>query len=69
MEPTINVLSWNVKGLNCLNCDVVIFQESKMEVVSRSIAISLWGRHLVESCIGSFSVVSLSLWREILSEV
>jgi len=61
MGPTINVLSWNVRGLNCLDkrgkvkwvlrrnsCDVAILQESKMEVVPRSIVVSLWGRRPVE---------------------
>ena len=57
MGPTINVLSQNVRGLNSpekrgnvkwvlrrCSCDIAILQESKMEVISRSIAISLWGR-------------------------
>ena len=61
MGPTINVLSCNVRGLNCpdkrgnvkwvlhrCSCDVAVLQESKMEVVTRSIAISLWGRRPVE---------------------
>ena len=61
MGPTINVSSWNVRGLNGpdkrvsvkwvlrrSSCDVAILQESKMEVVSCSIAISLWGRRPVE---------------------
>ena len=61
MGPTINVLSWNVRGLNCpykrgnlkwvlrrCSCDVAILQESKMEVVTRSIAISLWSRRPFE---------------------
>jgi len=56
-----NVLAWNVRGLNCPNkrgdvkwvlrtfaCDVAILQESKLEVVSRPIAISLWGRRPIE---------------------
>jgi len=30
------------------SCDVPILQESKMEIVSRPIAISLWGRHPLE---------------------
>ena len=48
MGPAVNVLAWNVRGLNCPNkrgdvkwvlhtfaCDVAILQESKLEVVSR----------------------------------
>jgi len=54
MGPTINGLSWNVRGLNCPNkrghvkwvlrkfsCDVAILHEFRMEVVTRPIAISL----------------------------
>jgi len=61
MGPTINVLSWNVRGLNCpdkrgnvkwvlrrCSSDVAILRESKMKVVTRSIAISLWGCRPVE---------------------
>ena len=61
MGPTINVLAWNARGLNCLmkqrdvtrflrtfSCDVAILQESKLEIVSRPIAISLWGCCLLE---------------------
>ena len=57
MEPTVNVLAWNVRGLNCPNkqrdvkwvlhtfaCDVAILEESQLEVFSRPIAISLWDR-------------------------
>ena len=55
MGPFVKVLAWNVRGLNRPNkrwdvkwvlrtfaCDVAILQESKLEVVSRPIAISLW---------------------------
>ena len=61
MGPAINVLAWNVRGFNCPNrqgdvkwvlrtfaCDVAIVQESKLEVVSRPIAISLWSRRPIE---------------------
>jgi len=34
--------------LRTFACDVAIFQESKIEVVSRPIAISLWGRRPIE---------------------
>jgi len=57
----VNVLAWNVTGLNCPNnrgdvkwvlrtfaCDVAILQESKLEVVSHPIAISLWGHRRFE---------------------
>jgi len=61
MAPSVKVLAWNVRGLNCPNkrgdvkwvlrtfaCDVAILQESKLKVVSRPIAISLWGRRPIE---------------------
>jgi len=57
MGPTINLIAWNVRGLNCPNkrgdvkwvlrsftFDVAILQESKLDVVSRQVVISLWGR-------------------------
>ena len=34
--------------LRTFGCDVAILQESKLEVVSRSIAVSLWGRRPIE---------------------
>ena len=57
MGPAINLIAWNVRGLNCPNkqghvkwvlrsfaSDVAILQESKLEVVSQQVVISLWGR-------------------------
>jgi len=54
MGPAVNLLAWNVRGLNFPNkqgdvkwvlrtfaYDVAILQESKLEVVSRPLAISL----------------------------
>ena len=34
--------------LHTFACDVAILQESKLEVVSRPLAISLWGRRPIE---------------------
>jgi len=61
MGPSVKVLAWNVRRLNCPNkrgdvkwvlrtfaCDVAILQESKLEVGSCLIAISLWGRRPIE---------------------
>jgi len=61
MGPAVNLLALNVRGFNCPNkrgdikrvlrtfaCDVTILQESKLEVVSRPLAISLWGRRPIE---------------------
>jgi exonuclease III len=59
MKP--KTLSWNVRGLNDgdkylrvrnllreWKVDIVCFQETKLEVVSRSVVRSLWGCHNVD---------------------
>uniref|UniRef100_A0A7C8YQP7 Endonuclease/exonuclease/phosphatase domain-containing protein n=1 Tax=Opuntia streptacantha TaxID=393608 RepID=A0A7C8YQP7_OPUST len=61
MAANINIISWNVRGLNCPNksgdvkwvlrnfrCDIAILQETKMEEVNFSTAFSLWGRRSVD---------------------
>jgi exonuclease III len=61
MKP--KMLSWNVRGLNdgdkCLRVrnllrewkvDIVCFEETKLEVVFRSVVCSLWGCHNVDWC-------------------
>jgi len=61
MGPAVNLLAWNVRGstvqisggmlsggMRTFACDVAILQESKLEVVSRPLAISLWGRRPIE---------------------
>ena len=61
MRDNINIISWNVRGLNCPNkrgdvkwvlrnfrCDIAILQETKMEEVTFATAISLWDRRSVD---------------------
>jgi len=61
MGDNINIISWNVRGLNCPNkrgdvkwvlcnfrCDIAILQETKMEEVNLFTAFSLWGRRFVD---------------------
>ena len=58
-----NILSWNVRGLNCpdkrlmvrnLLCqwrvDIVCLQETKLEYISRKDVFSLWGCRYVDWC-------------------
>ena len=60
MGTYVNIISWNVRGLNCLvkrgdvkwvlrrfACDVAILQESKMEEVGRDVVVSLLDRRRV----------------------
>jgi exonuclease III len=61
MKPKL--LSWNVRGLNDgdkrlrvrnllreWKVDIVCFQETKLEVISRNVIRSLWGCHHVNWC-------------------
>ena len=61
MGDNINIISWNVRGLNCPNkrgdvkwvlcnfrSDIAILQETKIEEVNLSTAISLWGHRSVD---------------------
>jgi exonuclease III len=58
-----NILSWNVRGLNCPNkrlmvrnllrqwrVDIVCLQETKLDLISRKIINSLWGCSYVDYC-------------------
>jgi len=60
MGTHVKIISWNVRGLNCLvkrgdvkwvlrrfACDVAILQETKMEEIGRDVVVSLWGRRRV----------------------
>ena len=61
MGDNINIIFWNVRGLNCPNkrgdvkwmlrnfrCDIAILQETKMKEVNLSTTISLWGRRSID---------------------
>jgi exonuclease III len=76
MKPKL--LPWSVRGLNdgdkCMRVknllrewkvDTICFQETKLEVMSRSIVCNLWGCHHVDWCCLDFRGVSggfLILW-------
>jgi exonuclease III len=58
-----NILSWNVRGLNCPNkrlmmrnllrqwrVDIVCLQETKLDLISRKIIKSLWGCSYADYC-------------------